>query len=204
MPSQHSNVARPIGWHSRGYLPHFDAGELTQTLTFRLFDTIPQDLLRAWREELAMLPTDEAERERRKRIEHYLDRGYGECWLKEPQIAEMVENAFLFFDGERYRLHAWSILSNHGHVALTPLPESSRSSIVFSLKSFTAKEANKLLGRAGVFWAEDYFDRYIRDERHYQAAIDYIEDNPKNAGLCARREEWRWSSAWWRKRGGKG
>jgi len=26
-----------LGWHSRGYLPHFDGGELAQFITFRLY-----------------------------------------------------------------------------------------------------------------------------------------------------------------------
>jgi hypothetical protein len=35
----------PDGWHSRGYLPHFDAGEIPQFITFRLADSMPQALL---------------------------------------------------------------------------------------------------------------------------------------------------------------
>jgi hypothetical protein len=31
----------PLGWHSRGYLPHFDGGELAQFITFRLHDALP-------------------------------------------------------------------------------------------------------------------------------------------------------------------
>jgi hypothetical protein len=33
-----------------------------------------------------------------------LDRGYGACWLKRPEIARLVEDALTIFDGERYRL----------------------------------------------------------------------------------------------------
>jgi hypothetical protein len=32
-------------WYSRGYIPHFDQEGLTQTLTFRLFDSMPQSVL---------------------------------------------------------------------------------------------------------------------------------------------------------------
>ena len=64
-----------------------------------------------------------------------------------------------------------------------------------SLKSFTAKEANRLIGRKGDFWQVDYYDRYIRNERHYYRAIEYIEMNPVNAGLCEDRGEWRFGSA---------
>ena len=33
-----------FGWHSRGYLPDLDGGELAQFLTFRLHDALPQSV----------------------------------------------------------------------------------------------------------------------------------------------------------------
>ena len=36
------NVLRPAGWHSRGYLPHYDGGEVPQFITFRLGDSLPE------------------------------------------------------------------------------------------------------------------------------------------------------------------
>ncbi len=67
--------------------------------------------------------------------------------------------------------------------------------VIHSWKSFASREANKFLNRAGKFWQEEYFDRYIRHTRHYFDAIDYIEENPVKAGLCATREDWPFSSA---------
>ena len=40
-------------WHSRGYLPHYEGGEIPQSITFRLHDSLPQALLDQWRDELA-------------------------------------------------------------------------------------------------------------------------------------------------------
>lgn len=56
---------------------------LTQTMTFRLFDSMPQAVLEQWREELRRLPEKEADIERRKRIDAYLDQGHGSCYLRE-------------------------------------------------------------------------------------------------------------------------
>ena len=39
-------------------------------------------------------------------------------------------------------------------------------------------------------WQREYWDRFIRDEKHFHAAIAYIHDNPVSAGVCARREDW--------------
>jgi putative DNA methylase len=86
-------------------------------------------------------------------------------------------------------------MPNHVHVLITPLNGNSLSPIVHSWKSFTAKEANKRLGRSGTFWQEEYFDRAIRDESHFRGAVEYIEYSPVRAGLIERPENWELSSA---------
>jgi putative DNA methylase len=189
---------RPAGWHSRGYLPHFDAGEVFQSITFRLYDSMPQELLVKWKSELAR-ESEQVEDKLRWKIEAYLDTGCGACHLSDPHIANMVENALLHFDGERYRLSAWVLMPNHVHLLVAPCYAHSLSDIIHSLKSYTAQEVNKILGRKGRFWFEDYFDRYIRNARHFENALSYIENNPVRAGLCASAWEWRFGSAWHRK-----
>ena len=124
----------------------------------------------------------------------------GARYLQAPEIAAMVETALYHFDGERYQLLAWVIMPNHVHLLLTPDARHSLGEIMRSLKSYTAHEANRLLGRTGKFWFEDYFDRYIRDADHYATVVRYIENNPVKAGLCSAPEEWRYGSAWWRHR----
>ena len=108
-------------WHSRGYIPHWEAGEVAQTITFRLADSLPTNVLEQWRIELGVMPDDEAHRERRVRMEQALDRGHGSAALSDPWIAELVERALIRFDAERYRMHAWSIMPNHVHVVATPI-----------------------------------------------------------------------------------
>lgn len=183
------------GWHSRGYLPHFDCDEITQFITFRLADSLPAELLCEWRAMLEHLPKTEAESELRRRIEEYLDGGAGRAWLKNPAVASVIENALLRFDGRRYNLHSWVVMPNHVHVLLAPAAGYGIPGIVHSLKSFTAKKANRALERRGRFWQMDYYDRYIRNEDHYHRTVEYIEMNPVKAGLCGMKEEWEFSSA---------
>jgi REP element-mobilizing transposase RayT len=193
----------PRGWHGRGYLPHFDAGEAPQSITFRLAGALPTTLLRQWREELRLsagAQQVEAHRrvaaaEERRRIEEYLNLGIGPTWLADPRIGGLVEDALRFFDSKRYRLHAWVVMPNHVHVVLMLVANVSVSRIVASWKSYTATRSNALLDRRGAFWQEDYFDRLIRDERHFHAAVAYVENNPVVAGLCATPEAWPFSSA---------
>jgi hypothetical protein len=116
-----TNDYKPTGWHSRGYLPHFDAGEVFQSITFRLADSMPQTLLEQWKRDLATESAD-FEEELHWRIEAYLDRGYGACYLSNARIANLVPNALLHFDRERYRLSAWVLMPNHVHLLAAPWP----------------------------------------------------------------------------------
>jgi putative DNA methylase len=185
----------PKGWYSRGYLNHFDGGPIPQTVTFRLIDSFPSKKLEEWADELELLFDQFRETERRRRIEEYLDMGKGEAWLSRREIAELVQRALLYFAGNRYDLHAWVIMPNHVHALITLREFQALSQILHSWKSFTAKQANALLNRSGGFWQEEYFDRFIRDERHFEAEIAYIENNPIKAGLCEIPQDWHFSSA---------
>jgi REP element-mobilizing transposase RayT len=193
-------MSSPKRWHSRGYLPHFDGGQIAQTITFRLADSLPRSILEAWKHELARAGRVDIDAELRQRIEAYLDRGYGDAYLRNPRVAGLVQDALLYFDGERYRLSAWVVMPNHLHFLLTPAYGHPLSQIMKSIKSYTSHEANRILGRKGQFWMEDYFDRYIRDAKHFAAAIAYIENNPVKAGLCKRAIDWQFSSAAWDRR----
>ncbi len=178
-------------WHSRGYLPHFDAPGIIQGITYRLWDSLPADVV-----ELLQLDAEAMNNaEKRAKLEAYLNAGYGACYLKRPEIAKLVEDAWFHFDGGRYNLIAWVVMPNHVHVMIEIFEGHPLDRVIHSWKSFTGFEANQLLKRTGRFWYHDYFDRYIRDERHYYNAIRYIHENPVAAGLVERAVDWPFSSA---------
>ena len=176
-------------WHSRGYLPHFDRVGLIQMITYRLADALPASVLARLEHET------KDDRERRKRIEEYLDAGHGSCSLRLSKVACIVEDAFLHFDGRRYKLLEWVVMPNHVHVLVETDPENQLSAIVHTWKSFTAKEANKILGSSAHFWQPDYFDRFIRNDAHFANAVRYIHQNPVKAKLVERPEDWPFGSA---------
>jgi REP element-mobilizing transposase RayT len=206
MEATHGQNARATLEIRQGaYLPHWTLsyGGI-YAVTFRLADSLPQSVLeRLVRERTTLeheaiarhgeLARDEAARLAHlhsEKIEAYLDAGNGSCWLRRPDIAGIVSRAFSYFDGDRYRLHAWCVMPNHAHVLVEPLPGFHLVDIVHSWKSFTAKAANKLLDRTGNFWQTEYYDHLIRDEADYAHAVWYIEQNPVRAGL----HHWRWVS----------
>jgi len=184
----------PKGQYSRGYLPHLDFSGKTQFLTYRLADSVPNEVIDRYKSRLELGRI--SEREYHKIIERYLDSGRGECYLGRDDVASIVEENLFHFNGVKYQLHAWVIMPNHLHKLVTPYPDVSLAEIAHSCKSYTAKAANRILNRTGEFWFPEPFDRYIRSGSHFDYVWDYIESNPVKAGLCEFSCEWRYSSAW--------
>lgn len=179
--------------HTRGYLPHYDSPELIQFVTFRLADSLPSDILKTLEYKLKARHISELEYHRQ--VENALDLGAGATHLKDARIAGLVSDTILKFAGVKYRLIAWVIMPNHVHLLLQVLDGHTLSSVMHSIKSFTASQANKLLGLEGRFWSPDFFDRFIRDRIHFRHVREYIEENPVKANLCGTSGEWPWSSA---------
>jgi putative DNA methylase len=121
----------------------------------------------------------------------------GPRYLADAEIAEAVLDGIRYHAAEfgHYDLHAFAVMPNHVHLLITPrvvLPK-----LMKSLKGFTAKQANLLLGRTGeCFWQEESYDHLIRNRREFERIREYIEWNPVRAGLVASPEEYRWSSGW--------
>lgn len=231
----------------RRRLPHIQPPGATFFITFRLAGSIPHEVWLELREELdsiyaelAAASEDEQalERERRwfqKFDEHLHNTREGPHWLKDDRVAALVKEAFHHLDGERYRLDAYCVMSNHVHTVLMPLPDTEASkaawlnhqlvedrgrnlgyltadehgqrqfvaatfhslaSIMHSIKRYSAREANLLLGRTGAFWQEESYDRYSRNHEEWRRTIRYVLNNPVKAGLVEEWQAWPWN---WRR-----
>jgi REP element-mobilizing transposase RayT len=133
-------------------------------------------------------------------FEAMLDKmAFGPMHLSHRAIMNEVKKQIHRYDGERYQIVAYTIMSNHVHllmvtdipihvddllfddqITLTPFCD-----IMQSIKGVSAREANKVLQRQGQFWQRESYDRYIRDEQHLANTIAYIANNLVKAGLCA-------------------
>lgn len=171
-----------------GNLPHLRQNTVGYFVTFRTADSVPQTQLKQWTDErkkwLDLHPeplNTEAKIEYYKlfprRIEKWLDQDYGECLLKDPRCQKIVKNALLYFDGKRYELWEYTVAANHVHIIIEPFREWALSDIMHSIKSFTAKEINKVLGRSGQIWQKEYFDHIIRSESQLNRFIKYIQNH---------------------------
>ena len=74
-------------------------------------------------------------------------------------------------------------MPNHVHTLFVQNTAWPLEKIILSWKGFTARRINALLGRSGNFWQRDYFDRLIRDEKHFANCVRYIRRNPVKANL---------------------
>ncbi len=198
------------GFHARGVLPHLKREGGTYFVTFRLAGTLPREVLLRFKQEreailqqalaakrpLTWHEQEELFRWYSNRVDKYLDEGRGEGYLRRRDCADLVADALRWFDGQRYELSAWVVMPNHVHVVVRPSPPYSLSDILHSWKSYTSHEINKFLPRKVVpFWQDESYDHLIRDDEDLQRVRHYTLVNPVSARLCARPEEWPWSSA---------
>jgi len=197
------------GFHSRDHLPHLKREGGSYFVTFRLAGSLPAAVLIEFKQEreqilahalAAKRPLTWHEQEELfrwycDRVDNYLDKGHGECWLRQPAIAELVAGALRFHEGVRCDLVAWVIMANHVHAVVRPRPGWTLSNILQSWKGYTGREANLLLRRTGrEFWQRESFDHLVRDDEDIHRCCHYTTANPVNAGLCVRAEDWKWSS----------
>ncbi|HUA84369.1 MAG TPA: transposase [Bryobacteraceae bacterium] len=119
----------------------------------------------------------------------------GPTWMARAEIAEVVANSIVYGVARlgRYDLFAWVVMPNHVHVLIDAA--GNLGAIMKTLKGYTAREANRILRRRGQFWQHESFDHWVRDEHEFRCIANYIENNPVKAGLAARPEDYRWSSA---------
>jgi putative transposase len=167
-------------------LPHYDSIDHPTFLTWRLAGTLPKgrDFSHATSGEAFVA------------MDRLLDNArLGPLHLQRPEIANVVVEAMLYRNGGAYELHNYVVMSNHVHLLITP--HVTISKLMQSLKRFTAREANLVLGFTGCpFWQDESYDRLVRNEQEFKRIASYIEMNPVRAGLAASPEAFQWSSAW--------
>src|ERR1051326_4312929 len=78
----------------------------------------------------------------RKQRQAYFDKGRGECPLRQPRLAGLVEGAFRFNHGKDYELRAWVVMPNHVHVLFT-VAQKPMGQVIGDWKEYTAREANR-------------------------------------------------------------
>ena len=203
-PTNHLPDADFKAYHR--HLPHWRRKGACYGVTFRLRDSLPNDVILAFQAERAEwlkrldeaarsacgeVPVSEREawekfgREQHVRLDRFLDGGRGECLWKAPDFRSVLCSALHHFDGERVELQAYVIMPNHVHILCRPLGETRLEELCGSWKRRSAQQVQRRLGRTGALWLDESHDRIIRGAIHYQRAVCYIARNPIEAGLSS-------------------
>jgi putative transposase len=170
------------------HLPHWHPEGAALFVTWRLYGSLPSGFKREGKtagEEFAAVDRELAAVR------------CGPRWLQDERIAKCVQEAFRYGEQEltMYQMRAWVVMPNHVHILI--FPDIPLGEITKSIKRFTALQANAILGRTGIaFWQDECYDHWVRDRDELEKIVRYIERNPVKAGLAARAEDWRWSSAY--------
>lgn len=140
---------------------------------------------------------------------------YGPHWLSDHAVAEIVKNSFHWGDPDKYQLYAFTIMPNHVHLVLKPVFQDSDnteqtppkrpndkgdyflSNLLQSIKKYSAREANKVLGRKGKFWQHENYDHLVRDYDELLRCMDYTLNNPIKAGLAKAQDDYKWNYVNW-------
>ncbi|HEV7684031.1 MAG TPA: transposase [Pyrinomonadaceae bacterium] len=174
----------------RRHLPHWQKPNSALFITWRLYGSLPRKPSAGDFKQLSP-------GERFLLLDRELDKArFGPTWLKDDALAKTVVDALIHGAEELrlYRLSAYVVMSNHVHVLFWP--EALLPRVTKSIKGYTARKCNKLLGRTGeTFWQDESFDHAVRNEAEFYRIKSYIERNPVKAGLVESPEEWPWSSA---------
>ena len=189
-------------------LPHWAQDGRVVFITWRTADSMPKDVLERWRADhnrwLDLNGIDPTQKGWKIRVQNLppdlmaeyhdrfttrwheaLDASHGACVLSQPEIADIVANSLLHFDGERYEMLDFVIMPNHIHLLATFPDKVAMVAQCDSWKHFTARQINRRLGTQGRFWQQDAFDHLVRHEGQFRRIRDYIAQNPLKAGLRA-------------------
>lgn len=203
----------------RRKLPHIQPKDSIFFITFRLYGSLPLNVVSALKEEyeseLRLLKEearirrecfDPSAMHRRyfERFDEFLEKySEGPQYLLENEVAQTVAGSLHFWSGKRYTLVGFCIMPNHVHLVIdldgytTELyakrPSYALSRIMESLKRHSARQSNIVLQRTGHFWQKESYDHVVRDGNELNNIIRYVIDNPVKAGLVSSSDQWRWT-----------
>jgi REP element-mobilizing transposase RayT len=148
-----------------------------------LVDSVDDSLDKAWLDKVKAIDRNES----RLKL--------GTCVLARPECAEIVENALLYYRGKGFLLHAWCVMPNHVHAMVTTDTTLPLNDWLESVKKFSARRINEVLGTQGSLWERESFNHLVRSMGYFGLYCEYVEANPVDAGLCESPGSWPFSSA---------
>lgn len=119
------------------------------------------------------------------------------CWHRRSNFADPVNRPAFEIALERIRceyllcIYGYVVMPDHVHLLLSE-PES--ATLAVAIQSLKQGVSRRLIGDAAHFWQKRYYDFNVRSEEEFREKLRYIHRNPVKKQLCARPEDWEWSS----------
>jgi len=170
--------------------PHWSQAGALVFVTFRTQDSVPREVMRRWDREKqewlrrrgrnagadwsAIIPTlsekDRADFQQtfNRCREEFLDSCHGRCLLKRPELAKIVADSLLHFDGQRYRMGDFVVMPNHVHLLAVFRTADAMKEQCDSWLHYTAFRINQAIGEKGRFWQQEAFDHLVRSPKQYE------------------------------------
>jgi REP element-mobilizing transposase RayT len=99
--------------------------------------------------------------------------------LTDPTCCQIVFDSIEWLEKEKkIECYCCIIMPDHIHLVMKLGPEQTLSQVMQSLKGYTASEINKLKGKKGHVWQDQYYDHLIRKEEDMRNIILYCYENP--------------------------
>ncbi len=149
-------------------LPHLDIKHHYQFITFRTYDSVDAYLKKLSKQAIP-------NRQKQLLIDEYLDKSTLGAVLNND-VLELLCVFIKKYHSVLYELIAFCIMPNHVHLLIKPMADLDK--LMQKLKGGSANQINEVLRRKGSFWAADYYDTLIRDDRHFSTVYRYIKNNP--------------------------
>ncbi len=185
--------------------PHWSQAGAVVFITFRSYDSIPRAVIdrwerekqewlrqRGWETEAHWSAIIETLPEKVRAVfqktfdrcrESFLDTCHGRCLLRQPELAQIVADSILHFDGQRYRMGDFIVMSNHVNLlAVFSTAEAMKGQCASWLR-YTAVRINQEINEKGKFWQQEPFDHLVRNPNQYEYLRRYIAENPLKACL---------------------
>lgn len=200
-------------------LPHIAPPGATFFVSFNQYDSLPTSVAAELKMQLerALAKIEKDNRpnkedliaQAKKRFfgqrDHLMDgASHGSCHLRKPDVAQILKDKIMEYDGRLIEVEAMCIMPNHVHLLFSMELQLENAGVIGEaaqgyvqldkvmqlIKGGSSYLINKHLGLKDSFWAKDSFDHYIRNEADWYRVVRYILLNPVKAGLVKLWEDW--------------
>ncbi len=187
-------------------LPHIYPKGATFFITFCLYNALPSKVIEEIQEkydlEINKIKKEQTHKDEKNISLYKLGKRYfadydnlleryskKDDFLRKPKVAQLIINKMKEYDGKRYNLLAYCIMSNHVHMLFCTADYQNEtiSKTMQLIKGGSAHASNQILKREGKFWQKESYDHYVRNDNELKNIIHYILENPVKAGIT---EEW--------------